>query len=114
MTVDHLIWDLFVEFLIEDAGFIPEKHYLMGYVPDECGQNVKPRFIPSGGHWRAMLQRCHNVGDKECKFLVLDGKVEKHREPDKVATHKINHGQSLLYAVPFVVLVLGALVYLSG
>jgi hypothetical protein len=61
-----------------------------------------------------MLQRCHNVGDKECKFIVLDGNVQKHQEPEAAVTHENSYGHGLLTAVPFAILVLGALVYLLG
>jgi hypothetical protein len=114
MTVDDLIWDLFVDFLTEDAGFIPGKHRLIGYVPDECGDSREPEPIPHSRAWRTMLQRCHNVGDKECKFIVLDGNVQKHQEPEAAVTHENSYGHGLLTAVPFAILVLGALVYLLG
>jgi hypothetical protein len=72
LTVEHLSLERFWAVIEQGIGLGAQEHDLMLEVPDDCGEFGKTlKGMDSGSKFRAELQRCHNAGADELRFLLL-------------------------------------------
>ncbi|KAJ4365231.1 hypothetical protein N0V83_008849 [Neocucurbitaria cava] len=108
-TVDTMSYDRFCALVEHYTGqTITGSATLMADVPDECGNPGGPMVGIDGGMiWRAVLQRCQNVGAKEVAFFVFEGDgVEARKKEEKRGGYDLC---SVALHVLVLLLVLGAL-----